>query len=587
MPDRWPRKLSAVRSAVRIDASGPSTVPIVVPPSTRAPSATAHDVAPTSRPDGTTRGRTACRRRHRWLRTTTSARADRSGGSSADVRSPSGRQVLGQRPGHGIDHRVPRWFERARRTDRRHRESPPRCAAATGAGTSTMRRRNAGSVSRWSARVWAPRLSVRVVAAASNARATSTRLASSQGGSRLGRGQSGGDPLDHRGGRRQRAGVAQHPGALGHRPLEVAQGNRRIVEGRRRRDPTRRPRRLTRRVHRRATGRSPALDPQTADHLLVGGRGRRSRPASRRSAQQRSRPRSMASTTRAPNTMPSSSELEARRLAPCTPEQATSPAAHSPGSDGGAVEVGDHTAAEVVGGRRDGQPVGRGVEPDAGQRGADGRESARRTTRGRWRRATGGRRRWSSMRRGDGAGHHVAGQQLVDEALALARRGSSAPWPRSASDSSGRGICGMVQRGRVELHELDVGHAAPARSAIAMPSPVLSTGLVVTENSWPAPPVASSTLRARTIGAPRRRRHGRRRPGTVRRSTTQVERERRSRARRPRCGAPPRPAPARSRRRWPRRRRGPPGAGCGRPRGPARGGPARRGRTSRPGRSAR
>jgi hypothetical protein len=43
-------------------------------------------------------------------------------------------------------------------------------------------------------------------------------------------------------------------------------------------------------------------------------------------------PRSIASTTRGPNTMPSSSELEARRLAPCTPLHATSPATQSPGS---------------------------------------------------------------------------------------------------------------------------------------------------------------------------------------------------------------------------------------------------------------
>ena len=42
-------------------------------------------------------------------------------------------------------------------------------------------------------------------------------------------------------------------------------------------------------------------------------------------------PRSMASTTRAENTMPSSRELDASRLAPWTPVHATSPAAHSPG----------------------------------------------------------------------------------------------------------------------------------------------------------------------------------------------------------------------------------------------------------------
>ena len=43
-------------------------------------------------------------------------------------------------------------------------------------------------------------------------------------------------------------------------------------------------------------------------------------------------PGSTASIARAPNTMPSSSEFDARRLAPWTPVHATSPAAHRPGS---------------------------------------------------------------------------------------------------------------------------------------------------------------------------------------------------------------------------------------------------------------
>ena len=42
--------------------------------------------------------------------------------------------------------------------------------------------------------------------------------------------------------------------------------------------------------------------------------------------------RRSASASRAPKTIPSSSELEASRLAPCTPVQAASPAAQSPGS---------------------------------------------------------------------------------------------------------------------------------------------------------------------------------------------------------------------------------------------------------------
>ena len=46
-----------------------------------------------------------------------------------------------------------------------------------------------------------------------------------------------------------------------------------------------------------------------------------------------STPAAIASTTRAPNTMPSSSEFEANRFAPCTPEQLVSPAAHRPGNE--------------------------------------------------------------------------------------------------------------------------------------------------------------------------------------------------------------------------------------------------------------
>ena len=52
----------------------------------------------------------------------------------------------------------------------------------------------------------------------------------------------------------------------------------------------------------------------------------------------------------------------------------------------------------------------------------------------------------------------------------------------------------VVQRRRVELHELDVGRGH-ARPAAPWPRRRRSTrrGLVVTEKSWPAPPVASTT----------------------------------------------------------------------------------------------
>ena len=44
--------------------------------------------------------------------------------------------------------------------------------------------------------------------------------------------------------------------------------------------------------------------------------------------------------------------------------------------------------------------------------------------------------------------------------------------------------------------------AAPARSASATPSPVDTTGLVVAAKTWPIPPVASTTARARTAPTP-------------------------------------------------------------------------------------
>ena len=100
--------------------------------------------------------------------------------------------------------------------------------------------------------------------------------------------------------------------------------------------------------------------------------------------------------------------------------------------------------------------------------------------------------------------------------------------------------------------------ATPARSAMAMPSPVASAGLVVTANSWPAPPVASSVWAARTVVAAARRVEGDHAPAPAV-LDQEVEGEPALDAPTPRWRAPRRRAPARSRRRWPRRRRGRPG----------------------------
>ena len=110
----------------------------------------------------------------------------------------------------------------------------------------------------------------------------------------------------------------------------------------------------------------------------------------------------------------------------------------------------------------------------------------------------------------------------------------------------------------------------PARSAMATPSPVDSAGLVVTEKSWPAPPVASTTWSARTSTGPCR---AARRQGQHARAAAaldqQVERRTTPRARRWPSGtvaatsarstsAPVAAPPACTTR-----------AGSGRPRGPA------------------
>ena len=168
-----------------------------------------------------------------------------------------------------------------------------------------------------------------------------------------------------------------------------------------------------------------------------------------------STPRSMASTTRGPKTMPSSSELEARRLAPITPLQLASPATQRPGQRRRAVEVGEDAAAAVVGRRRDGEPVLGGVQPDVGELGRDRREPFGEAV------EPGGVEpqvldALVDHAGGDRSAHLVAREQLVDEPLALAvpqqravpaqRLGEQRAWHH-----------GMVERGGVELLELDVG----------------------------------------------------------------------------------------------------------------------------------
>jgi hypothetical protein len=55
----------------------------------------------------------------------------------------------------------------------------------------------------------------------------------------------------------------------------------------------------------------------------------------------------------------------------------------------------------------------------------------------------------------------------------------------------------------MELHELEVGDARAGVNASAMPSPVATAGFVVSRNTWPAPPVASSVARRAPRGSRR------------------------------------------------------------------------------------
>ena len=198
----------------------------------------------------------------------------------------------------------------------------------------------------------------------------------------------------------------------------------------------------------------------------AGGVRGRSR-AARRWPRARPCPASIASTTRGANTRPSSSEFDASRLAPWTPVHAASPHAHRPGSvDAPSRSVHD-AAAQVVRGRRDRQPLaGRGRGRRSGRPRQIVGNRVGEVARCRWRRARGGRARarraggviaraTTSRARGRPSGCSSAMNALAlvvaqDRALAAQRLREQRARHRR-----------VVQRGRVELHELDVGDRDP------------------------------------------------------------------------------------------------------------------------------
>ena len=337
------------------------------------------------------------------------------------------------------------------------------------------------------------------------------------------------------GARSRLVGVAQHAGVARHDPLQlVARSTAPAARGA---APTARPS-----VRRRR---------DAAQHA-----GRLGRVlARRRSPRRRARA----------NTRPSSSEFDASRFAPCTPEHAASPHAHRPGSVVAPSRSVHDAAREVVRRGRDREPVA-----------ASGR--ARRAAHGR--QIVGNRVGKSSIAGGvepevveaavdepaaDRPGHDVArrevGERVLvgherdavlvaqDRALAAQRLGEQRPRHRR-----------VVQRGRVELHELDVGDrdTGPQRHRDAVAGRERRVG-----GDREALPGATGRddrvrARARSLGAVgverahadargRPRRAGRRRASRSRTST-------------PRAPAPRRRAPARSRRRWRRRPRARPAA---------------------------
>ena len=165
----------------------------------------------------------------------------------------------------------------------------------------------------------------------------------------------------------------------------------------------------------------------------------------------------------------------------------------------------------------------------------------------------------------------------------------SAPWPRSASESSGPGHGRVVQRGRVELHELDVGrrHAGPQRHGHAVAGRLGRVGGDREELA------GAAGGQHDVVGPHLDRAAGPRPGGSARHADAAPALDQRGRGRTsPRAPRWPsgrwrRRAPARPRRRWPRRRRARPAAGSGHPRGPGPASPSPRGRTRRRARSAR
>ena len=272
-------------------------------------------------------------------RATKTARARAAAGSSPADRSPSGRRSSASAiatasrtaamGGRTSSRRIGSDLVTSRSRpscDRSRRREPPRSSTRGRAGSGRQARCRGNPIARGE-----PRVSSRAVAASSNARATSVRLrTSAEARARLADGSAAiaataaAARASDAASRTTPAQLVMAPWSAARRAAVLAWLSATAGAVDRSLERKTRPTATSRR---RADGYGPGEALCTAASPSSD-----SRPARAPVASGASRPDRMASTQRAPNTMPSRSEFEASRFAPCTPVQATSPAAQRPGS---------------------------------------------------------------------------------------------------------------------------------------------------------------------------------------------------------------------------------------------------------------
>ena len=170
--------------------------------------------------------------------------------------------------------------------------------------------------------------------------------------------------------------------------------------------------------------------------------------------------RAMSAAARAPNTIASSSELEASRLAPCRPVEATSPTAHRPGTVERRALVGGDAAHVVVGGGCHRDRLALGIDAGSAAQGVDGGKASgkcapiavRQSRKAPRPAAISAKTPRATMSRGLSS---ARGSIARHEALALALI-SVAPSPRNASVASGAGSAPTSIAVGMELHEFGV-----------------------------------------------------------------------------------------------------------------------------------